>query len=78
MLVGDGIPNQIVTAIYSVYRNNVIVIKSKSKESDWKPINCGVRQECPLSPLLFNIHINAIIRHWRRTIYHCKMIPYFT
>jgi hypothetical protein len=67
IVADDGTPNQIVTAVWNVYRNNVIAIKLKSKESYWKQIKCQVRQECPLSPLLFNIYINFIIRHWRRT-----------
>jgi hypothetical protein len=67
IVADDGTLNQIVTAIWNVYRNNVIAIKLKSKESYWKQIKCRVRQEYPLSPLLFSIYINAIIRHWRRT-----------
>jgi hypothetical protein len=34
MLTDDGTPNQISTAIYNLYRNNVIAIQLKSKESE--------------------------------------------
>jgi hypothetical protein len=32
MLADDGTPNQIITVICNLYRNNVIAIKLKSKE----------------------------------------------
>jgi hypothetical protein len=45
--------------------NNRIAIKTDSNSSKWEPINKGVRQGCGLSPLLFIIYMNAIIKRWR-------------
>jgi hypothetical protein len=52
-------------AIYNIYSNNKISIKTDSNPSKWEPINKGVRQGCGLSPLLFIIYMDAIIKRWR-------------
>ncbi|KAJ4437668.1 hypothetical protein ANN_17813 [Periplaneta americana] len=65
----DSVPNAIIRTIYELYNHNIIKITIGSEHTEWRPINCGVRQGCPLSPLLFNIYINSIIRHWRLTIH---------
>jgi hypothetical protein len=31
-----------------------------------KSINKGVRQSCPLSPTLFNVYINEVIKDWNQ------------
>jgi hypothetical protein len=31
-----------------------------SLSTDWFSVNCGLKQRCPLSPLLFNIFINEL------------------
>ncbi|KAJ4447189.1 hypothetical protein ANN_09190 [Periplaneta americana] len=69
ILADDSVPNTIIRTIYELYNHNTIKITIGSEHTEWRPINCGVRQGCPLSPLLFNIYINSIIRHWRLTIH---------
>jgi hypothetical protein len=57
--------DQIIHAIYNIYSNNKISIKTDSNPSKWEPINKGVRQGCSLSPLLFIIYLDAIIKRLR-------------
>jgi TusA-related sulfurtransferase len=45
----DNIPNQLITAIYEIYKRNLIAIRLQAETSEWKTINCGVRQGCSLS-----------------------------
>jgi hypothetical protein len=49
-----------------IHKNNELTVKLNSKITDTKQINRGVRQECPLSPTLFNIHMNEIIIQWNK------------
>jgi hypothetical protein len=51
--------------MYNIYSNNKISIKTDSNPSKWEPVNKGVRQGCSLSPLLFIIYMDAIIKRWR-------------
>jgi hypothetical protein len=65
ILTADNAPDQIIHAIYNIYSNNKISIKTDSNPSKWEEINKGVRECCGLSPLLFIIYMDAIIKCWR-------------
>jgi hypothetical protein len=65
ILAADNVPDQIIHAIYNIYSNNNITIKTDSHPSKWESINKGVRQGCGLSPPLFIIYMDAIIKRWR-------------
>ena len=65
ILAKDHIPQQIIYNVYNLYQANLISIKTGDKLSEWKEINSGVRQGCGLSPLLFNIYMNAMIQDFR-------------
>jgi hypothetical protein len=56
-------------AIYEIYKHNVIAVRLQTETSERKIINCGVRQGCSLSPLLFIINMNKIIQKWKVTRY---------
>lgn len=60
-----GYPQQLIKAVQSLYSNTRVAVKSNLKVSEEIPTNQGVRQGCPLSPALFNIYIDDIMRRWR-------------
>jgi TusA-related sulfurtransferase len=43
ILAEDNIPNQLITAIYEIYKRNLIAVRLQAETSEWKIINCGVR-----------------------------------
>ncbi|KAJ4451609.1 hypothetical protein ANN_03078 [Periplaneta americana] len=67
ILVGDNVPQQFIHNIHNIYNQNKIAIKQDGKLSSWTPINTGVRQGCGLSPILFIIYMNRIIKEWKQT-----------
>jgi hypothetical protein len=54
-------------AIYELYKHNLIEVRLQAETMEWKIINCGVRQGCSPSPLLFIIYMNKIIQKWKVT-----------
>jgi hypothetical protein len=65
ILAAGNVLDQIIHAIYNIYSNNKISIKTDSNPPKWESINKGVRQGCSLCPLLFIIYMDAIIKRWR-------------
>ena len=59
------IPDTLLEAVVDIYTQNKILIKFYNKLSKPVEITKGVRQDCSLSPTLFNIHLDEIITKWQ-------------
>ncbi len=57
---GYGIEEKLIRVIEKVYDSNRIKFVKGSLVTDWCDSNSGVRQGCPLSPLLFNIYVREL------------------
>jgi hypothetical protein len=69
ILHDKNIPFQLQKAIQSLYKNLKVCIKYHDRQlSDPINTNKGVKQGCGLSPDLFNIYINKIIKEWKQTV----------
>ena len=64
-----GIPTHLITIIQTIYMENIIRINAGNGISvDSTVITQGVRQGCPLSPVLFNLYLDDIIRKWLKKL----------
>ena len=62
ILKSYGIPTKLVTAIEKIYENSSCCIRTEDGLSSWFKVLTGVRQGCILSPLLFAIAIDWVLR----------------
>ena len=56
-----GIPEEVIDGILEMYKLSVTIINNRGKTTRKININSGVKQGCPLSPLLFNIIMDELI-----------------
>ena len=57
-----GVPASLVSFIMNAYSGASTVIRTPVGDTDPIPIAAGVKQGCPLSPILFNLCIELILR----------------
>ena len=57
-----GIPEDIITIIQNLYEGGQSLVKWMGSVGDWFTVMTGVRQGCILSPLLFALVIDWIMR----------------
>lgn len=55
-----GVAGNMWRAVKSIYSSVSSCIRVNSFKTDWFDVNCGLRQGCILSPLLFNLYINDL------------------
>jgi hypothetical protein len=60
-----GYPRHLICAIKSLYQNITITLDMEGRYSKDIKIYQGVRQGCSLSPTLFNIYLDDVIREWK-------------
>jgi hypothetical protein len=65
-----GFPNSILNLIMQSYEDAFISIQTSEGETEPIPIKKGVKQGCPLSPTLFNLGIDPLLRRINRDYKH--------
>ena len=59
---GMGFPQRVIELLAHLYRDQMAMFRTPCGESEFFSISCGVRHGCILSPTLFNISTEDIIR----------------
>ena len=74
-MLSKGIPTHLITITQKIYMENTIRVNAGNGISeDFRVITQGVRQGCPLSPVLFNVYLDEVIRIWLKEL---KTSKYF-
>ena len=58
-----GIPDHLTCLLRNLYAGQEAIVRTGHGTTDWFPIGKGVRQGCILSPCLFNLHAEYIMRN---------------
>ena len=58
-----GIPEHLTCLLRNLYAGQEATVRTGHGATDWFQIGKGVRQECILSPCLFNVHAEYILRN---------------
>ncbi|BFY97740.1 hypothetical protein BsWGS_00780 [Bradybaena similaris] len=57
-----GFPAKYINIINAFYTDSACCVKTENGNSDWFPVNTGVKQGCVMSPMLFGIAIDWVMR----------------
>ena len=55
-----GVNGRMLSAVKSLYSNITACVRINSMCTDWFTVSTGLRQGCPLSPILFNLFIDDL------------------
>ena len=58
-----GIPDNLTCLLGNPYAGQEAAVRTRHGKTDWLKIEKGVRQGCILSPCLFNLHAECIMRN---------------
>src|SRR5678815_2512593 len=57
-----GIGGRLLNGIKSMYDDSEACVRINGVKSDWFSINSGMRQGCVMSPYLFNLYMDGILK----------------
>ena len=60
-----GINGNLLSAIQSLYEESEAMVRVCRKEGDWFSVKVGLRQGCVMSPWLFNIFMDGVMKEVR-------------
>ena len=60
-----GIPDHLTCLLRNLYAGQEATVRTRHGTTDWFQISKGVRQSCILSPCLFNLYTQYIMRNAR-------------
>ena len=62
MLRVHGVGRKLLKAVQSFYVKSSSCVRGGNDVTEWFPVNVGLRQGCVISPWLFNIYMDGVVR----------------
>ena len=62
MLILCGVGGKYLKALQSFYVDSLACVWVGNDVSEWFPVNVGLRQGCVMSPWLFNVYMDGVVR----------------
>ena len=62
MLRVYGVGGKLLKAVQSFYVDRRACVRMGNDVSEWFPVNVGLRQGCVMSPWLFNVYMDGVVR----------------
>ena len=57
-----GVGGKLLKAVQSFYVDSKACVRVGNDVSEWFPVNVGLRQGCVMSPWLFNVYMDGVVR----------------
>ena len=57
-----GVGGKLLKAVQSFYVDSRACVRVGMDVSEWFPVNIGLRQGCVMSPCLFNVYMDGVVR----------------
>ena len=62
MLRVYAVGGKLLKAVQSFYVDSRVCVRVRNDVSEWFPINVGLKQGCVMSPWLFNVYMDDVVR----------------
>ena len=62
MLRVYGVGGNLFKSVQSFYVDSRACVRVGNYVSEWFPVNVGLRQSCVMSPWLFNVYMDGVVR----------------
>ena len=62
MLRVYGVEGKLLKAVQSFHVDSRACVRAGNDVSEWFPVNVGLRQGCVMSPWLFNVYMDSVVR----------------
>ena len=62
MLRVYGVGGKLLKAVQSFYVDSRVSVRVGNEVGKWLPVNVGLRQGCVMSPWLFNVYMDGVVR----------------